>query len=291
MIESSILHKILKNGFSMPVYGLGTWGIGGFFEREDSCDEQTEAQSIENALKQGITHIDSAEIYAGGYTECLVGKAIVSFSREKLFLVSKVGGDNLSYEHIFESCMQSLKGLNTTYLDMLLLHRYNPVFSLKDSIRALEDLKSMGFIRAIGVSNFGVEHLQEAQSYTKYPIVCNQVHYNLEFREPECSGLLDFCQKNDIMIVAYRSVQKGVFSKSTPKILLDMAQKYKKTPMQVALNWLISQENVVAIAKTSTSVQVTENLGALGWKMSVGDIERLRNEYPEQKKISAVPLG
>lgn len=287
-----ILIKKLKTGFEIPVFGLGTWQMGGRKERDLSNDDEADIKGIRDALDAGITHIDTAEVYADGYTETLVGKAIKGYDRSKIFLVSKVQADNLSYENILKSCKKSLERLQTNYLDLYLLHRYSKEHSLKDSIRALDKLIEDGLIKHVGVCNFNKEHLAEAQSYTKNKIVCDQVHYNLEFRELEKTGLLKYCQDNDVFISAWRPVGKGNLLEDIPLILKEMCNKYKKTPAQIAINWLISQPNVITLSKTRHIDHLNENLGALGWKMEEIDIERLRKEYPNQQDVSdAVPLG
>ncbi len=266
--------------------------MGGRGERDLTNDDQADIAAIQTSLDHGVTHIDTAEVYANGYAEELVGRALKDRDRSELFLASKVFKNHFSYDEVISACRGSLKRLSTEYLDLYMLHRYSPDTPLKDLIRALETLKDEGLIRNIGVSNFGVEHLKEAQSYTKHPIVCNQVHYNLEFREPERGGLLEYCQSNDIMLVAFRPIQRGLFGSNTPELLEEMAKKYGKTPTQIALQWLLSQKNVVTISKTSRTEHLEENLGAIGWNMEAEDIERLRKEYPGQKDVSdSVPLG
>ena len=284
--------KKLKTGFEMPIYGLGTWQMGGRTEHDQSNDDEADIFGIRAALKAGIIHIDTAEIYADGYTETLVGKALEGFDRSNIFLVSKVQQKNTSYEGILNSCKKSLERLHTNYLDLYLLHRYNPDIPLKDSMRALDELVEKGFIKNIGVCNFNKEHLAEAQSYTKNKIVCNQVHYNLMFREPEKSGLIEYCQKNDVFIIAWRPVGKGNLLEDAPAILKEMCEKYNKTPAQIAINWLISQPYVITLSKTRHIDHLNENLGALSWQMDSEDIERLRKEYPNQQDVSdVVPLG
>lgn len=284
--------KKLKTGFEMPVFGLGTWQMGGRKEHDLSNDDEADIKGIRNALDVGITHIDTAEVYADGYTETLVGKAIKGYDRSKILLVSKVQADNLSYENILKSCKKSLERLQTNYLDLYLLHRYSKEHPLKDSIRALDKLIENGLVKHIGVCNFNKEHLAEAQSYTKNKIVCDQVHYNLEFRELEKTGLLKYCQENDVFISAWRPVGKGNLLEDIPPVLKEMCDRYKKTPAQIAINWLISQPNVITLSKTRHIDHLNENLGALDWKMEEIDIEKLRNEYPNQQVVSdAVPLG
>ncbi len=288
-----IKNKTLKNGFSIPEFGIGTWQMGGRYERDISNDDASDIQAIKDAIEMGVTHIDTAEIYAGGHTEEIIGEAIKSgnIDRKKLFITSKVSGDDLSYDGIINSCTASLKRLGTDYLDLYLLHWYAENFPLEKSIQALNDLKNQGLIKNIGVSNFGLEHLKDAVRFSKAPIVCNQVHYNLRVREVVYAGVLKFCKENDIMIVAYRPLDKGAIIQPITQILDDMSKKYNKTPAQVAINWLISQENVVTIVKSRDRKHLEENLGGIGWQMAPEDIEKLDLEFPSQVMVSdVVPL-
>ena len=287
----TIPSKKLKNGFEMPVYGLGTWQMGGKSTRDPGNDDEADIKAIQTAIDQGITHLDTAESYADGYSEVLVGKAIKNYDRSKLFIVSKVSYDHLSYDDLIKSAHDSLKRLNTPYLDLYLLHRYNPSIPLKESIRALDSLLEEGLIKNIGISNFNVPRMEEAISLTKYKIVANQVHLNLKYRESEKKGVLKFCQENDIMFIAWRPVQKGLLLENIPPILREICQKYQKTPAQIAINWLISQDHVVTLAKTTSIDHLKENLGALDFTMDSEDIEKLRTDFPNQETISdAVPI-
>ena len=185
--------------------------MGGRYERDSSNDDELDIKAVQDAILAGVTHIDTAEIYAGGHAEELIAEAIkkAGVDRKKLFITSKVSGDDLSYDGIINSCKASLKRLNTDYLDLYIIHWYSENFPLEKSVQALNDLKKDGLIKNIGVSNFGFEHLKEAMRYSKYPIVCDQVHYNLKVREAEYSKLLKFCAENDVMVVAYRPLDKG----------------------------------------------------------------------------------
>lgn len=286
--------KTLKNGFSLPVYGLGTWQMGGRYERDPKNDDVADVHAIQYAIEHGVTHIDTAEIYAAGHAEELVTRAIREgdFDRSKLFLVSKVEGSHHSYDAVRRSCEASLRRLGTDYLDLYLLHEYTDDIPLRETVRALAELKRDGLVRRIGVSNFGVAHLREAQSHSSCPIVCNQVHYNLKVREIEHAGLLGYCQENDVMVVAYRPTEKGRLFPPVPDVVAELSKKYGKTPYQIAINWLISQPNVVTICKTRTPQHLDENLGALGWQLAADEIERLRREFPDQVSVSdLIPLG
>lgn len=284
--------KKLHSGFTMPVFGLGTWQMGGRTERDHGNDDAADIAAIKEAIERGITHIDTAEIYAEGHSEQLVAQAIKGHDRSKLFIVSKVKAAHMAYDHVITACRESLQRLETPYLDLYLLHRYNPEFELKKTVAALDELVAEGLVKNIGVSNFTKERLEEAQGYTKNKIVCNQVHYNVEFREPERNRLVEYCQKHDIFLVAWRPVGKGNILEDIPPVLQEMCEKYQKTPAQVAINWLISQDHVLTLSKTRDDKHLRENLGALGWEMEKKDIEKIRSDYPNQQDISdTVPLG
>lgn len=286
-----IPNKELKNGFTMPVFGIGTWQMGGRFERNASNNDQADILAVQNAIEAGITHIDTAEKYAEGYAEIIIGKAIKKFDRKKLFIVSKVDKANLTYEGIIKSAKNSLNRLGTEYLDLYLIHMPNPKISIKESMKAMDYLIDQGLAKNIGVSNFTIDRFEEAQSYTRNKIVANQLHYNLIFREVERKGLVNYCQENDVMLIAWRPVQKGLLTKRGTEILDEMCDKYHKTPAQIAINWLIAQKNVVTLSKMGNSEHLKENLGALGWEMQKNDIDRLMVEFPNQEDVSdAVPL-
>ncbi len=283
--------KKLSNGFEIPVYGLGTWKMGGGRIKDTSKDED-DIQAIKRAMDLGVTHIDTAEGYAEGHAEELVGQAIQGYDRANLFIASKVSSDHLKYDDLIKAAKASLERLGTDYLDLYYIHSYNPEVSLEESFSALDSLVDKGLVRNIGVSNFSAERVKEAQSFSKYKIVVDQVHYNLKIREPERKGLIKYCQENDVMLVAWRPLRQGVLFDGDSQFLEDIAKKYGKTPVQVSLNWLISQKNVVTISKTNDIDHLKENLGAIGWEMEERDVEKLRNEYPDQEDLTdtAYPL-
>ncbi len=273
--------KKLKNGFALPEFGLGTWQMGGKREIDVTNDAQDIA-AIRAAIDNGITHIDTAEAYALGHAEELIAEAVKDLDRKKLFVTSKVLPENHTCEGIFDSCKKSLKRLGMKYLDLYLLHAFSKDCPLRGAIEALDALVDEGVVKYIGVSNFTKEHLKEAQDLSKHGIVCDQVYYNLQAREPEVTGLLDYCQKNDVMLVAYRPVEKGKLLEDVPPRMDQLCVKYQKTPAQIAINWLISQKNVVTLAKTSNVTHLKENMGALGWNLTEEDVELIRKDYPGQ---------
>lgn len=262
----------------MPVFGIGTWYMGGTMVADTSKDDE-EVQAIKAALDLGVTHIDTAELYGNGHAEELVAQVVKNKDRSKLFIVSKVWQANLAYEDVLTACRASLDRLQTDYLDLYLIHAPNPAIPPEETMRALDQLKAQGSIKEIGVSNFSVKQLKLAQKLTKNKIVTNQIHYSLAYQDWQ--DVVSYCQENDILITAYRPVERGVLTEPGIKVLDEMCQKYDKTPAQVAINWLISQDNIVTLAKMSHIEHLEENLRVLGWQMEIEDIERLRREFPE----------
>lgn len=282
--------KTLKNGFSMPVFGFGTWMMGGRMEHDPDNDDAADVEAIERAIEAGITHIDTAEMYADGHAERMVGKALMGKDRSRFLLVSKVSPWNLKYDDVMRSCEKSLKRLGTEYLDLYLIHKPNDAIGLKETMQAMNKLKNEGLIRNIGVSNFTPQRMREAQLHSDHEIVATQVHYNLAVREPERKRVTDYCRQNDAFLIAWRPV-RGIDAEQ-PAIVRELCEKYGKTPAQIAINWLVAQENVVTLAKMSRPEHLQENLGGIGWEMEKEDVERLRKEYPDQQDVSdAVALA
>ena len=276
--------KKLANGFEIPVYGFGLWGVGGKREPDYSRDKE-EIMVLKQAIDAGVTHFDTAESYAQGHSEELLGRAIDGYDRSKLFIATKVSGEHQAYKSLKTSFYASLKRLNTAYVDLYMLHSYPKTgIPIAETMRALDELVDEGVVKYIGVSNLSVNRFKEAQKYTKNKIVVNQLHYNVQMREIEQRELLEYCQKNDVMLVAWRPLQKNDIP--TSAIIESMAKKYNKTQTQIIINWLISQDHVVTIAKTSSVKHLEENMGAIGWQMEVEDIEKIRSDFPRQETIS-----
>lgn len=283
--------KKLKNGFELPCFGLGTWQMGGTHERDLHNDDMRDVAAIREAIQAGITHLDTAESYANGHTELLVGQAIAGIDRTKIQITSKVRPTNLSYDAVLHSCTESLKRLGTDYLDLYLIHKPNDAVPIRETLRAFDRLVTEGMVKYIGVSDFSTPRFIEAQNHTTNKIVVNQVYYNLIIREPEHEGILRYCQENEVLFEAYRPLEKGGMLADPPTLLIEMAKKYQKTPAQIAINWLLSQNNVIALCKTSSSTHLKENLGAIGWQLAAEDIEKIRTAYPDQQEKSAtLPL-
>lgn len=153
--------KNLTSNQKISALGLGTWKMGGNFQPDRSRDREY-IEAITYAIGKGITHIDTAELYGAGHAEELVGQAIKKFERKKLFITTKVSPHHLSYQGIVDACGRSLKRLNTSYIDLYLIHWPNPLTSMKNAMSAFDDLVKDKKIRYIGVSNFSVRQFQNA---------------------------------------------------------------------------------------------------------------------------------
>lgn len=256
----------------IPVLGLGTWEIGGRFEA-DFSKKQNWVNAVKEAIEMGFTHIDTSEIYGNGLTEEIVGKAINSFDREKIFITSKLWHTHLNYDDAIRSLNNSLKRLRTEYVDLYLVHKPGRDMNLKGAMMAFEYMHEQKLIRNIGLSNFGMQQFLEAKKYlTKSKIAALQNEYNLLSRD---ENALDLCNKHDMIFIAYRPLMRGKLAKPGIKLLDNLAKKYNKTQAQIALNWLVAKPKIVAIPKASTKEHLIDNLGAIAWKMEKMDYEAL----------------
>ncbi|MBI2176538.1 aldo/keto reductase [Candidatus Woesearchaeota archaeon] len=266
-------------GIKLPAIGIGTWNMGrakGPVERADYSNDEQCILAIKKAIKLGMWHIDTAEMYSSGHTEEIVGAAIKDIPRKKVFVTTKVLPLHLKHNDLIAAAEESLKRLQLEYVDLYLIHWVNLTSQIREAIAAMDELVESGSVKHIGVSNFSTKQLQLAQSFTKNKIVTNQVEYSLLDRSCE-KELLPYCQENDVALTAYTPLAEGKILKN--KTLAAVAEKHSKTPAQVALNWLISKKNVIAIPKAATMEHVRENAGAVGWKLNREDTEMLEKEF------------
>ena len=281
-----MFQKTLKNGFSLPVLGMGTWQFGGRESRDPHNDDAGQIAALQVGIEAGFTLIDTAEYYAAGYAESLVGRAIAGYPRGKLFLTSKVWKTHLRHDDVLRSAEASLKRLGTDHFDLYLHHQVNDEVPLEETIGALNELVESGLATYIGVSNFTPERLERAIRCSSAPVVVNQVHYSLRFRDPESSGLLKFCQEHDILLQAWRPL-RGI---GPSPVTEELCRKYALSLHQLGLAWLISQDPVAAVTAMRNPAHIPENLKALDVRLSGEEIELLRSGYPDRTYVSTVPL-
>ena len=246
----------------LPEIGLGTWKYQGG------------AAPLRHGIDLGATLIDTAESYG---TEEMVGEAIRGM-RERVFLATKVSPHHFRRRDVHAAAEASLRRLGTDYLDLYQLHWPNLIVPLEETMGAMEDLVQQGKVRFIGVSNFLVRELRRAQAaLSRVRIFSNQVRYSLIDRTIE-GGLLRYCQEHQIAVIAFTPLGHGlaqIESRDPARVLDRVAVETGKTRAQVALNWCLAEDGVVAIPKASSIEHVTEDCGASGWRLSHEQWERL----------------
>jgi len=263
----------------VPVVGMGTWMIEG---RTKDADKRA-IEAMQLGIDLGMTHIDTAEMYGNGRAEELVAQAL-NGRRKDVFLVSKVLPTNASYDGTLKACERSLKRLKTDFIDLYLLHWPSSQHPIEETMRAMEKLVDEGMIRFIGVSNFDIEQLREAQSaLKKYRIACNQVLYHISYRGIE-HDLLPYCAQNEIAIVGYSPFGHGNFPSTQSRrgqVLNEIAKRHNRTVRQVVLNFLTRNSNLFTIPKAANPDHVAENSGAVGnWEPNDEDIATIDRAFP-----------
>jgi diketogulonate reductase-like aldo/keto reductase len=267
------------DGVAVPKIGFGTWGIGG----ESYADPKLDAKSLtalRAALEVGYTHFDTAEYYAAGHSEELVGRAIreANTNREGLFITTKVSPEHLKYEQVLRSCENSLRCLNMDYIDLYLIH-WPPRLGmeLNDAFRALNQLVRDGKVKHLGVSNFTLKLLRQAQSLSETPLLTDQVPYRLPDHKYAENGVLDYCQKNDILVTAYSPVKfRNLPVNRTIRLI---AEAHSATPFQIALAWLVAQPRVITIPMSLDPRHIRENFEAAEIELSKEEFETLSGLY------------
>jgi diketogulonate reductase-like aldo/keto reductase len=278
-METAVRTLKLPSGQLIPILGMGTWQMG-----ENARNRQSEIDALRHGLDLGLTLIDTAEMYGEGGAEEVIAQAIAS-RRAEVFLVSKVYPHNASKRGTITACERSLQRLKTDYLDLYLLHWRGSV-PLGETLEALQTLQQSGKIRSYGVSNFDVEDMEEAIGLKDGKgIATNQVLYNLMRRGIEWN-LLPWCQQRGIPIMAYSPIEQGrLLNNGTLKMI---AQERGVTAAQVAIAWLLHQENVIVIPKSSRIDHVEQNYAALNLKLSAEELAALDAAFPPPTKL--VPL-
>jgi diketogulonate reductase-like aldo/keto reductase len=261
----------LASGVDIPALGIGTWKMG-----EDPGHRRAEVAALRAAIDQGMTLIDTAEMYGDGASEEVVGEAM-SGRRGDIFLVSKVYPWNASRQGTIKACEASLKRLGTDHLDLYLLH-WRGEHPLEDTVAAMDSLKQDGKIGAWGVSNFDVDDMEELMAVPGGEgCVANQVLFNLSRRGIEFD-LLPWCQARRIAVMAYSPIEQGRLLHHPE--LIRTAKAYQATPAQVALAFVLEREGVMAIPKTASVARVEENRGALDLDISDEDWAALDAAFP-----------
>jgi diketogulonate reductase-like aldo/keto reductase len=264
------------HGLSIPKIGYGTAQLGGVRMPDHSKDGYY-LSSLCSALEIGYTHIDTAERYARGFAEELIGRAIreLQIKRESLLITSKVLPTPWSYSKVMRACEGSLRRLGTDYLDLYLVHFPNPLASMKETFRALNQLIREGKVRNLGVSNFNLKQLRNAQNLSETPILTNQVPYNIFFRAFARNGVLEYCQQNNILFTAYMPLKINIKGIRTNSVIQTIAQAHGATSFQIALSWLVAQPSVITIPMSFNTKHQKENFEAVEIELTQFEMDQL----------------
>ncbi len=270
-------------GVKVSTVGMGTYFDPAFiitallFRHQGGRAKKVAA--LQAGLDHGITLIDTAEIYQ---TEDIVADAIAGRRREDLFIMTKVFRHHMKPHHVLKAAENSLKRLRCTYIDLYQIHFPNPRVPIDETMKAMKQLVADGKVRFVGVSNFSLLQMQQAEAaLAPIPLAANQVEYNLTARGIE-GDLLPYCEAKQIAVLPYRPLAHGALAAPSARLKAVMdgiAQKHgDKTPAQIALNWLLTKSPVIfPIPRASKPDRVLENLGAVGWSLDAYDMIALEN--------------
>jgi diketogulonate reductase-like aldo/keto reductase len=261
----------LPNGERVPALGIGTWRYG-----EDLAKRADEIATLQLALDLGVTLIDTAEMYGDGKSEELIGEAIAG-RRAEAFLVSKVYPHNATHKGAVKACERSLRRLRTDVIDLYLLHWRGNV-PLEETLAAFTALREAGKIRFYGVSNLDLDDMQELW---KQPggedVQTNQLLYNLARRGIEYD-LLPWLREHKIPVMAYSPIEQARLVGN--RKLIDFATRNGMTSAQAALAWLLAQDDMIVIPKTSQPDRLRENVAALEHPLSKAQLTELDRLFP-----------
>lgn len=256
----------LNNGHKMPIFGLGTYRAQG----------PAAVEAVKAAIRAGYRHVDTAAFYCN---EKEVGEAIreCGVPREEIFVTTKMWYTEHGYESARKAFNDSYKKLGLEYIDLYLIHwpgtsndsKENPK-TRAETWRALEEIYAEGKVKAIGVSNYTIRHLQEMMNFKVRPAV-NQVEFHpLLFQK----DLMEFCNKNGVVLQAYSPLGKGKLL--TQPVVVEVAKKYSKSPAQILIRWGL-QHNVVEIPKSASEKRVSENADIFDFEISDEDMQKLNS--------------
>jgi diketogulonate reductase-like aldo/keto reductase len=266
------------HGVSLPKIGYGTWRIGG----DSYADPKLDALSLtalRAALEVGYTHFDTAEVYAAGHSEELIGQALreTNTDRANVFITTKVDPAHLQYDQVVKACENSLRRLRMDYVDLYLIHWPRIGMRLDETFRALNQLVRGGKVRHLGVSNFNLQLLKQAHSLSETPLLTDQVPYRLPDRSYEENGVLAYCKANDILLTAYSPVKFRNLPVNTT--VRAIAEAHAATPFQIALAWLVAQPRVITIPMSLNPQHIQENFEAAEIELSGEEFETLSGLY------------
>jgi 2,5-diketo-D-gluconate reductase B len=250
-MEVMPIPSVKANGATIPLLGLGTWDLRG----------RTCARIVEQALRLGYRHIDTAEMY-DNERDAGEGLRASGVKRSDVFVTTKIWPDHFAPRELERAARESLSRLRLQEVDLLLLHWPNPRIPLADTLGALGKVKREGLTRHIGVSNFTVVLIEQAVALTTEPLVCDQIEYHPFLDQ---SKVIAACRKHDMAVVAYSPIARG--KAGDDRVLARIAAAHDKTAAQVSLRFLV-QQSIVVIPRTSKAERLSENAAIFDFKLS-----------------------
>ena len=261
---------VTVKGTKLPALGFGTWQLNGA-----QCES-----AVEYALELGYRHVDTAQAYGN---EREVGRAIArsGVKRDAIFLTTKLAPGNLAAKDVTRSLAGSLEALDTDHVDLLLIHWPSTTVPMGETLRAMGEAKAQGRVRHIGVSNFTVAHMREAIETHKAEIFCNQIEYHVLLGQ---NRVLDFARARGIMVTAYCPLARGRIG-GQPE-LVATAKRHGKSAAQVALRWLIQQDGVAAIPKSSKREHIAANFALFDFALSESEMVEIGKLRGDARVVS-----
>jgi diketogulonate reductase-like aldo/keto reductase len=261
------------SGLEVSVIGQGTFNL--------EKGKQTAVEALHHGFELGMSHVDTAEMYASGRCESFLGEALAG-KRDRAFLVSKVLPENASYDGTIAACEASLRRLRTDHLDGYLLHWWEGHHPMEETFRAFDKLLEDGKIRSWGVSNFTVPELEKALAITgPGKIACNQVEYHLKKLDIE-RDLIPFCREHGITVIAHSPFGDAKFPSTLSRqglLLKRIEREYGPSPRRVALAFLLQRE-VAVIPKAGKASHLDDNAAALDVRLPPHVIAELERLFP-----------
>jgi len=298
-----------KSGIKVSEVSLGTWTISG--GNWGKTDDEESIEVIRTAVDIGMNYIDTAHAYGRGHSEELIGRALKDRRKDAVICTKVVNRwdeaeqkmvTDCSYDSIMREFEKGLKRLQTNYVDVYLIHSFDPNVPIKETMRALRKLQDEKVVKAVGVSRYNIDQLKEAADNIRIDVV--QYPMNI-FRRKEISPLLDYCHEENISVMAYAALAKGLltgkfngtetfpdndnrsrnpmfqggeFKKRVEAVerIRSIAEKHGKTLAQLAVNWNLCQPAVAtALVGARTPNQVKDNAGGSGWRLAPEDLEEI----------------
>jgi len=253
------MHMVTAAGVDIPAIGFGTWRL-----KDGECERMVAA-----ALGAGFRHIDTAEMYDN---EEAVGRGIraARVPREDVFVTSKVWSSHLRDGALQHAAEESLKRLGLDYLDLYLIHWPSNDVSTQEAIGALNEVRTRGLARAIGVANFPVKLIEEAVAASEAPLATNQVEYHAHLDQ---APVLEACRRHGLSVTAYSPLGRGTILNEP--VVAGIAEAHGRTPAQVLLRWLIQQDGVIAIPRSSKIERVAEFIDIADFELSAEEMARI----------------